>query len=242
VKSLWRVLGVAGFYFVWIRRQWMWIIQAILMPLGLIFIVYGWAGVEGVKLIIPIFIVTSMWGFGLNIIGQSVGYDRITREWERIIASQLTLGEYFAGMILGMLPLGLADIAPLVAIAILWRFDIKLILLALVLSPLAMAIGAFFSLAIVLRIKHPMNISAITNPLYFLTTFLSPVFYPSSILPEPVRTGVLAVPTASFAEIIRAFMAELYASRQVYYAGLSILAWLILTAIATKRALKWSLE
>jgi ABC-type polysaccharide/polyol phosphate export permease len=105
-----------------------------------------------------------------------------------------------------------------------------------------MDIGAFFSLAIVLRIKHPMNISAITNPLYFLTTFLSPVFYPSSILPEPVRTGVLAVPTASFAEIIRAFMAGLYASRQVYYAGLSILAWLILTAIATKRALKWSLE
>jgi ABC-type multidrug transport system permease subunit len=242
VKSFWRVLGVAGFYSVWIRRQWMWIIQAILMPLGLILIVYGWAGVEGVKLIIPIFIVTSMWGFGLNIIGQFVGYDRITREWERMIASQLTVGEYFVGMILGMLPLGLADIAPLVAIAILWRFDIKLLLVAIGLSPLAMAIGAFFSLAIVLRIKHPMNISAITNPLYFLTIFLPPVFYPSSILPEPLRTSVLAIPTASFAEIIRALAAGSYMSRQVFCAGLSVLVWLTLSAIATKRALKWGLE
>jgi ABC-type multidrug transport system permease subunit len=183
-----------------------------------------------------------MWGFGLNIIGQFVGYDRITREWERMIASQLTVGEYFVGMILGMLPLGLADIAPLVAIAILWRFDIKLLLVAIGLSPLAMAIGAFLSLAIVLRIKHPMNISAITNPLYFLTIFLPPVFYPSSILPEPLRTSVLAIPTASFAEIIRALAAGSYMSRQVFFAGLSVLVWLTLSAIATKRALKWGLE
>ncbi len=159
-----------------------------------------------------------------------------------MIASQLTVGEYFVGMILGMFPLGLADIAPLVAIAILWGFDIKLLLVAIGLSPLAMAIGAFFSLAIVLRIKHPMNISAITNPLYFLTIFLPPVFYPSSILPEPLRTSVLAIPTASFAEIIRALAAGSYMSRQVFFAGLSVLVWLTLSAIATKRALKWGLE
>ena len=242
MKSLWRVLGVAGFYSVWIRRQWTWIIQGALLPLGLVLLVYGWGGVEGVKLTIPVYIVVSMWGFGLTVIGQFVGYDRVTREWERMVASQLTVGEYFAGMILGMLPLGLADIAPLVAITILWGFDVKLLLLAVGLSPLAMAIGAFLSLAIVLRIKHPMNISAITNPLYLLTIFLPPVFYPSTVLPEPIRTAVLAIPTSSFAEIIRAFSAGVYMCERVYFAGLSILAWLILTAIATKRALKWGLE
>ena len=91
MKSLWRVLGVAGFYSVWIRRQWMWIIQSIVFAFSIVLIVYGWVGVEGVRTIIPIWIVISMWGFGLNIVGQNVGYERISREWERVIASQLTV-------------------------------------------------------------------------------------------------------------------------------------------------------
>jgi hypothetical protein len=53
---------------------------------------------------------------------------------------------------------------------------------------------------------------------------------------------VLAIPTASFAEIIRALAAGSYMSRQVFFAGLSVLVWLTLSAIATKRALKWGLE
>jgi len=242
VKSLWRILGVAGLYSVWIKRQWMWIIQSIVFAFSIVLIVYGWVGIEGVKTIIPIWIVISTWGFGLNIIGQNVGYERISREWERVIASQLTVSEYFAGMILGMLPFGLADIAPLIALAILWRFNIKLILLAAALAPLSMAIGAFFSLSVVLRIKNPMNISAITNPLYVLTVFLPPVFYPSTVFPEPVRTLTLCIPTAAFAEIIREFARGLCTSNHVYLAGFSILVWLVVTAIATKKALKWGLE
>ena len=141
-----------------------------------------------------------------------------------------------------MLPLELASILPLVAVAVLWGFDIKLILVAVALTPLSTAIGAFLSLSIVLRIKNPMNISAITNPLYVLTVFLPPVFYPSTVFPEPVRTLTLCIPTATFAEIIRSFATGIYLSRQVYLGGLSILTWLIVTAIATKRVLKWGLE
>jgi len=144
VKITWRILGVAGFNFAWVKRQWMWIIQSLMFTLSIVLIAYGWGGYAIAKTVIPIFMVVSAWEFGLNIITQEVGWHRVSREWERIIASPLTLLEYFTGLVIGMLPMELASLIPLSIIAVTSGFEIHVVLLPLILTPLAMALGAFF--------------------------------------------------------------------------------------------------
>jgi ABC-2 type transport system permease protein len=240
VKITWRILGVAGFNFAWVKRQWMWIIQSLMFTLSIVLIAYGWGGYTIAKTVIPIFMVVSAWEFGLNIITQEVGWHRVSREWERIIASPLTLLEYFTGLVIGMLPMELASLIPLSIIAVTSGFEIQVVLFPLILTPLAMALGAFFSLSIVLRVKNPMNISAITNPLTTATVFLPPVLYSTTILPEPLRTISMGIPTVALAEIVRAIIAKTWIIP--VYPIISITAWLAITTITTAKALKWGLE
>jgi ABC-2 type transport system permease protein len=187
MRFLWRVLGVALFNFVFVKRQWMWILQNVIIALGVLFIALGWGGAVAVKTLVPIYIVISAWGFGLNIVAQMVGYDRVVREWERLVASPLQLIEYFTGLTLGTLPLMVSSIAPPILLYSLWSLDLRSVAIALLISPIAMILGSFLSLSIVLRIRNPMNISAITNPLMSVTTFLPPVLYPPTVLPEPAE-------------------------------------------------------
>jgi|UniRef100_A0A7J3Z7Q7 ABC-2 type transporter. len=241
MRALWRVLGVALFYTAWIKRQWMWIVQSIMSTVGIVMLAYGWGGHDIVKTAIPVYIIITTWSFGANLVAQMVGYDRVSREWERMVASQLTLFEYFTGIVLGALPFVLPSIALLVPIATAWGFGLKLITIALLLSPLSMALGTFLSLSIVLRIRNPMNISAVTNPLVTATTFLPPVLYPPTVLPEPLRSISIAVPPVALAEITKALSIGV-STTPIHISIASVIAWLVTTGIATLRVLKWGLE
>ncbi|MCI4436117.1 MAG: ABC transporter permease, partial [Ignisphaera sp.] len=203
MKALWRVLGVALYNFITFRRQWMWVAQSIMFTVSTVLLVLGWGGSQAVKTLVPVYIVVSGWGFGLNIVGQIVGYDRISREWERLVASPLNLIEYLIGLTLGSSPLLLSGIFVLIVLAPVLGVSMASVAAALLLSLVAMVLGAFLALAIVLRIRNPMNISAITNPLATLTTFLPPVLYPPTIVPEPLRTALATIPTVSLAEITK---------------------------------------
>jgi ABC-2 type transport system permease protein len=241
MRFLWRVLGVALFNFVFVKRQWMWILQNVIIALGVLFIALGWGGAVAVKTLVPIYIVISAWGFGLNIVAQMVGYDRVVREWERLVASPLQLIEYFTGLTLGTLPLMVSSLAPPILLYSLWSLDLRSVAIALLISPIAMILGSFLSLSIVLRIRNPMNISAITNPLMSVTTFLPPVLYPPTVLPEPLRSISAAIPTVALSEVTR-LLSTGTCTIPIQLTIASTAAWLTATAIATLKALKWGLE
>jgi len=241
MKFLWRILGVTLFNFTFVKRQWMWIAQEAMFAISIAMLAYGWGGYAVIRSTIPVYIMISVWGFGANLVAQTVGYDRISREWERMIASRLTVFEYFIGVVLGTTPFILSPIAILTPIAIALDLGLKTIAIALLVSPIAMALGAFLSLAIVLRIKNPMNISAITNPLVIATTFLPPVLYPLAILPEPLRIASIAIPTVALAEITR-FMSIGTCTTSLELSITSTAIWLIATAIAMIKVLRWGLE
>jgi ABC-2 type transport system permease protein len=241
MKALWRVLGVALYNFIIFRRQWMWMAQNIMFSVSTVLLVLGWGGSQAVKTLVPVYIVASGWIFGLNIVGQIVGYDRISREWERLITSPLNLVEYLIGLTLGSSPPLLSGIVVIIALAPILSVNMASIAVALLLSLVAMVIGAFLALAIVLRIRNPMNISAITNPLVALTTFLPPVLYPPTIVPEPLRTALVAIPTVALAEITK-LLAVGFSAIPVELCIASIAIWLVVTVIATLKVLRWGLE
>jgi ABC-2 type transport system permease protein len=242
MRTLWRALGAALLNFTVFRRQWMWIVQNIMFSLGVLLLALGWGGSAAVRVLIPVYIVISGWGFGLNIIAQFVGYDRISKEWERLVASPLKLVEYFIGLTVGTSPPLLTGILVLVVLMVAWGFDLThTVAVALLVSLIAMVLGAFLSLAIVLRIRNPVNISAITNPLATLTTFLPPVLYPPAVVPEPLRTASVAVPTVALAEVTK-FLSLGVSTLPVELCTASIAAWLVVTTIATLKVLKWGLE
>ena len=219
----------------------MWVAQSIMFTASTVLLVLGWGGSQAVKTLIPVYIVVSGWGFGLNIVGQIVGYDRISREWERLVASPLNLIEYLIGLTLGSSPLLLSGIFVLIVLAPVLGVSMASVAAALLLSLVAMVLGAFLALAIVLRIRNPMNISAITNPLATLTTFLPPVLYPPTIVPEPLRTALVAIPTVALAEITK-LLAVGASAISVELCIASIATWLAVTVIATLKVLRWGLE
>ncbi|MCC6047208.1 MAG: ABC transporter permease [Desulfurococcaceae archaeon] len=242
MRTLWRTLGAALLNFTVFRRQWMWIVQNIMFSLGVLLLALGWGGSAAVRVLIPVYIVISGWGFGLNIIAQFVGYDRISKEWERLVASPLKLVEYFIGLTVGTSPPLLTGILVLMVLMVVWGFDLTpAVVVALPVSLIAMVLGAFLSLAIVLRIRNPVNISAVTNPLATLTTFLPPVLYPPAMIPEPLRTASVVVPTVALAEVTK-FLSLGVSTLPVELCTASIVVWLVVTAIATLKVLKWGLE
>lgn len=48
-----------------------------------------------------------------------------------------------------------------------------------------------------MRIKKPVKVSAITNPISWLLVILPPVYYPVSIIPEHLGPITLTPPTSS---------------------------------------------
>lgn len=242
MRALWRTLGVAYAELLIWRRQWTWLAQSLASLLGLATVFLAWGGLTGLKHILAVSIMVSGWSMGLNVIGQMVGWDRLSKQYEFYVASPLSLAEYFAGTVAGQLPLlAVGLLLPTAALAQLGvRPERLLVLLAAALA--ALALGSFLSLAVVLRIRNPVNVSAVTNPLVTLTVMLPPVYYPLSALPQPFRILALASPTTPLAELARwaAGVAETCLDPALAL-GLTA-AWLLLSAAALRGVLKWGLE
>jgi len=242
MEALWRVLGVAYAQLVVFRRQWMWIAQSYVVTLGMVFMLTFWGGMQALKHLVVALLVVSGWGIGLNIAAQDIGWDRVSNEYERRVASPLTLPEYVLGMVLGsFLAFFTSDLPLIVVLAYITGISLWGLFLVVLLSVVGMFLGLFLSLSVVLRIRNPMNISAVTNPLYTLTTTLPPVYYTPLMLPEPIRTACAAIPTTALVELGRVLTGQASAYPVVLPAA-SVAAWLIVTALLTVFKMKWGLE
>ncbi len=238
-----QILGVAYIESRWIKRQPLWIVQGVIGAIGFIIILFAWGGVEALRRLVVAYIIVGAWGQGLNIVAQVIGWNRIYGEYERLVASPVTLPIYFIGIVLGTSPFLIVNIIPAIVLAIIANVNLTSFLCVLLLAPIALILGSFLSLSIILRIKNPTNISAITNPLYTLTVVLPPVYYPAYILPSIIREIGLLVPTASLVEIGNYLLKP---NPNAYYSTIySIIVtvlWLIVTIYLTVRKMKWGLE
>ncbi|MEM4513833.1 MAG: ABC transporter permease [Ignisphaera sp.] len=237
-----KIIGIAYKDIAFIKSQWMWLAQSAVISIGWMLMLSSWGGINALKNMVAVYIAVSGWGLGLNLIAQFVGWDKISKEWERMIASPISLGEYFLGVTLAMEPYNLLAIVISTTVAFFIGINIMKTLVAfLVVNTLSTVLGAALSLSIILRIKKPTNISAITNPLQSLTTFLPPVYYLPSVLPPIARDISIGIPTVALVDLARYIIGIDYYFNPLV-STTSILIWLIAVGILTAKVLKWGLE
>jgi ABC-2 type transporter. len=234
------VLGVAVLTSRWIIRQPMWIIQSLMILLGFAILVYVWGRVEGLGYLLSGWVVATGFAIGVNAVGQEVGYHRIMRVLDLIIASPISPRAYILGATLGTAIFALAEI-PIVLVMGLLTGYLKLLVFSLIVSIAIMPLGVLLGLIIVFAVKKPMNISAITNPAETLLIFIPPVLYPATIIPEPLRYIALIPPTAAAAQLAR-MLGGLETAVNPLIPLAIIVIWLALTVILANKVVKWSLD
>jgi len=236
-------MGIAYIESRWLVRQPLWLVQGLVSSIGFTMLMFFWGGVEALKNMILAWLIAGAWSNGLNIVAQSIGWSRLFYDYERLVASPVTLAIYFIGVVAGNLPFFfLVDVLPAFIISLLVKMTLQTILALLALSPLALTLGALTSLYIILRLKNPTNISAITNPLNTITVTLPPVYYPLTPLPQILRIIALVVPTVSFMEISRWTTNYPYTCFDPILPTIMLAVWLLIITPLTLKKLKWGLE
>lgn len=241
IEKLRQVIGVAYIESQGIRRQPLWMVQGVIFALGFIMMLFAWGRFEALTNLTIAYVVVGAWSQGVNIVAQNMGWNRVNRELERLVASPVTLPVYFAGVVVGTSPFMMPIMVPAVILAMIVRMKILSLILLFLLSPMALVLGAFLSLSIILRMKNPTNISAITNPLSTMTTILPPVYYPVSILPPILKEIALAIPTVSLMEVGRWIVGSSPTYNALYPSAI-LVGWLTALVVLVARRLKWGLE
>lgn len=241
IEKLRQIIGVAYVETRWVRRQPLWLVQGVIGTIGIIMIMFAWGRTEALRNLAIAYVIVGAWGQGLNIVAQNMGWIRIGHEYERLVASPVTLSVYFLGVVIGTSPFMAINVVPAAILAILVGMDILSFVAPLLLAPIALALGAFLSLSIILRMKNPTNISAITNPLYTMTVVLPPVYYPLGILPPGLREIALAVPTVSLTEVGRWIVSSNLTYNAMYPLAM-LVGWLVVSILLVSGKLRWGLE
>lgn len=237
------VIGVAALASKWILRQPSWLLQDVLMIVAFFIIIAVWGGRAAVVNMVAAWIIVGSWNLGVNLVGQEVGWSRIGHYYYVYVASPLTPLEYLLGVVLGNLPMVAIDASMLTIMSILVLGDARPIVCGLVGGLLLLPVAVFTGLALVLRVRKPTNISAITNPVAFVTTLLPPVFYPLTIVPGVIRPVLLCIPTVAAAELARSLLGVRGLAAYPAWIPLAVLvSWLALMSAMARRVIRWGLE
>jgi ABC-2 type transport system permease protein len=226
---------------IWVRRQPMWIFQGLVGTLGFVMAMFAWGGGLALQNLAVAYVITGAWMQGMNIVAQSFGWAKIDHETDRVIASPLSLPIYFVGIVVGTLPFMLVELMPAFVLTLVVGISLSIFFRLLILVPVALVVGTFISLSIVLKVKNPTNISAITNPLTTLTVILPPIYYPISVLPRFVQIVSLALPPVSMMQIGR-WIAGFPLTFNPLLPISIIVAWLVGISIILKKTIKWGME
>jgi ABC-2 type transport system permease protein len=218
----------------------MWVLQDLMFLLGFTIIVYIWGRVEGLGFLISGWVVAAGFSIGVNVVGQEVGYHRIMRVLDLVIASPISPRAYVLGATIGSAVFVLAEIPVVVAMGFITGYW-KLLACSLILSLAVMPLGVLVGLIIAFTVKKPMNISAITNPLVTLLVLLPPVLYPTMVLPEPLRYIALTPPTAAATQIARTLGGIEVAVNPLIPPAI-LATWLVIAIALANKVVKWSLD
>ncbi len=235
-----KISGVAYLTSRWIRRQPMWLVQDLFVVAGFAILMFVWGGIMGLRNVLIAWFISGSWGMGVNLVAQSIGWDKQGKVMDMFIASPVKPFHYLFGYFLSSLIFLGADflyMLPLVFFLDAWR----IVLASLVAVVPILIISNLVGLAIVMRIKKPTNISALTNPIQMMLIILPPVFYPASVIPEGARYFVLLIPTAAGAEIARQ-IGGLSTWNNLWYPFLVLAAWVIMGVVSSAKVVRWGME
>jgi len=235
-----KISGVAYLTSRWIRRQPMWLVQDLFIVAGFAILMFVWGGISGLRNVLVAWFISGSLGMGVNLVAQSIGWDKQGKTMDMFIASPVKPFHYIFGYFISSLIFLVADflyMLPLIFFLNAWG----IVLASLIAVAPLLVISNFVGLAIVMRIKKPTNISAITNPIQMMLIILPPVFYPAHIIPLPARYFVLMLPTAAGAELARQ-LSGLSTWGNLWYPVAVLLIWLVLGIVTSSRAVKWGME
>ncbi len=235
-----KIKGVAYLTSRWIKRQPMWLIQDLFIVIGFAIIMFVWGGIQGLKNVLVAWFISGAWGMGVNLVAQSIGWDKQGRTMDMFIASPVKPIHYLLGYFLSSFIFLGVDFLYMMALIIYLNAWVIVFASLVAFFPLLL-ISNLIGLSIVMRIKKPTNISAITNPIQMVLIIIPPVFYPASVIPESARYLVLLIPTAAGAEIARQ-LAGLSTWHNIWYPSLVIAAWVLIGILTSARVVKWGME
>ncbi len=235
-----KIKGIAYLASRWIRRQPLWLVQDAFMVVGFAILMYIWGGIEGLKNVFIAWFISGSWGMGINFVSQSIGWDKQGKVMDMFIASparpvHYVIGYFISGSV--FVAVDMLIILPLIAYLNAWNILVGSLITV---APLLIS-GTLVGLTIVMRIKKPTNISAITNPLQMLLVILPPVFYPAQVIPLNIRYFVLLIPTAAGAELARQ-LSGLSTWNNMWYPAMVLVAWAIIGVITSAKTVKWGME
>ena len=235
-----KISGVAYLASRWIRRQPIWLVQDLFVVIGFAVIMFVWGGLQGLKNVLVAWFIAGAWGMGVNLVAQFIGWDKQGKVMDMFIASPVRPFHYVFGYFISSLIFPVVDLAYML-ILIIYLNAWTIVLASLVAFLPLLLISNLIGLAIVMRIKKPTNISAITNPLQMLLIILPPVFYPASVIPETARYFVLLTPTAAGAEIARE-LSGLSTWHNLWYPSVVLIAWVVIGIVSSAKTVKWGME
>ncbi len=237
MRGLRGALGVAALASRWVVRQPTWLVQDAVLALAFLVILYAWGGAEAARSVVVAWIVSGVWGAGVNTVGQEVGEARLFGLLDMFVASPVTPRQYLAGVLLASLPL-LAPSTLLLVILAAPLGALGLVAPSLAAALLLLPVAVMTGLAIAMAARKPTNIAAYTNPVVTLLILLPPVFYPLAALPAWLRPAALLAPTAAAAELARA-LAGYHNAYPWTTPLLALLAWNAAALAAAKKLIRW---
>ena len=235
-----KIKGVLYLASRWIRRQPMWLVQDLFIVLGFAILMFVWGGINGLRNVLVAWFISGAWGMGVNLVAQSIGWDKQQKIMDMFIASPVRPFHYVFGYFLSSLVFLAADFLYMLILIIYLNAWVIVAASLIAVLPL-LIISNLIGLSIVMRIKKPTNISAITSPLQMMLIILPPVFYPASVLPETLRYFVLLIPTAAGAEIARQ-LSGLSSWNNLWYPTAVLAVWVVLGILASSRVVRWGME
>jgi ABC-2 type transport system permease protein len=241
IRVIRQILGIAVIHLKGIQRQPLWLVQSIIGVSAWALTMYAWGSTRALENLVLVYIVAGSWALGLNMVAQSIGWEKVDFIYDSNVASPVTLPIYFLGMIAGETPYFLVNLIMGLAMGAVIGMQLSLLLPMMLVAVISTILGSFLSLSIILRLKNPTNISSITNPLYTLTIFLPPVYYPLTFLPTMLKEISLVVPTVSLMEIARWITMTPTACNPIL-SFISLLAWLSVSTLLVFKKLKWGSE
>ena len=235
-----KINGVVYLTSRWIRRQPLWLVQDLFIVIGFAILMFVWGGITGLKNVMVAWFISSAWSMGVNLVAQSIGWDKQGKTMDMFIASPVKPFHYIFGYFISSTVFLVADfiyMLPLIFFLDAW----SIVLASLIAVGPLLVISNLVGLSIVMRIKKPTNISAITNPIQTMLMILPPVFYPASVIPQTARYFVLLIPTAAGAEIARQ-LSGLSTWHNLWYPIAVLLVWVVAGTLASSRVVRWGME
>ncbi len=238
-EGLRRIWGMTYLASRWIIRQPLWLIQGFAITIGFFVLLYAWGGRAGVNNFVIGAVVAGMWGVGINLVGQDIGWYRLMKLYDMFVATELTPTHFILGVFLSSMVFEATTLAAYLPIALAFG-AVRQLITALAAGLVELTLATFLGLVVAMRVSAATNVSSVTNTLSSMLQVLPPVYYPAYLLPGAVKYAVMTVPTAAAAELARQ-LSGLGASVPMIVPLASLCTWVISAFLAANKVVRWGM-